>query len=660
VPRTGPARALIPTILAAASLAAAPNAVAGHETGDLDSLPRGKAEERALRAYETGRLGPEHAREHAIQRRHLRKRIARWQRLTPRQRRGILARDRARSQRIARRSVATGDPGEVGRWTTAPFRIPNYAIHSVVLPTGKILFWGYPPFINGSRTNDGLATLWDPSKGTGGAAFKPVPPPLVDNDGDGDLETAPIYCSGQSFLPSGEVLVAGGNLVWPSEDGDAYDQFAGSNRVFTFDPWQETWTEQPLMENGRWYPTQVELADGSTAIVSGYSEDPPGGQYNRDFEVFTPGAAPGSVGSIARYPSADSDTSTYPVLFSMPNGSVLMAGGAKDDSAVLNTQAMTWQLVGQLSRNRDAGTGTLLPGGSPSTALQIGGYDLDTTPAPGNFYPATTSSESIDGSAGAPAWRSENPLNVGRANMNTVLLPDGSMVVVGGGSGYAASGLAGYVTHPDGSARQVELWDPATRGWRLGPAQLEDRAYHSTAILLPDGRVMSAGDDFNPSVGGAFSSFDTAEIYSPPYLFRKGKRPRIRSAPAEVTWSQIFRVKVKRQKVKKKRAGAAAKKRGRRVKPARVTRAVLMAPDATTHGVEMQARHLDLRVVRTVKRRRWVGLDVVAPRSAGAAPPGFYMLFVLDARGKPSVARWVKVTADPAPVRKKKRKRKRR
>ena len=77
---------------------------------------------------------------------------------------------------------------------------------------------------------------------------------------------------------------------------------------------------------------------------------------------------------------------------------------------------------------------------------------------------------------------------------------------------------------------------PSTDSWLLGPAQQEDRTYHSTAVLLPDGRVFSAGDDHYPLEikGRSSASPTTAEIYSPPYLF-KGPRPQIDSAPSRWT-----------------------------------------------------------------------------------------------------------------------------
>ena len=141
------------------------------------------------------------------------------------------------------------------------------------------------------------------------------------------------------------------------------------------------------------------------------------------------------------------------------------------------------------------------------------------------------------------SWKGDSPLNVPRSYQNTVLLPDRSMVAVGGGVGESVAD-GKYAIDPNGRQRQVELYSPATGKWRLGPAQVEDRGYHSTAILLPDGRVWSAGDEKHPlEPGGGWALTDTAEIYSPPYLF-KGPRPRILTAPSQVSWGHEFTVHV--------------------------------------------------------------------------------------------------------------------
>ena len=485
-----------------------------------------------------------------------------------------------------------------------------------MLPTGKMLFWSYPftPSPEMDR-NEGRAALWDPSKGTGPAAFKTVTPPLIDVDADGTLEPAPIFCSGQSFLPNGALLVAGGTMRWP----EGPNQFLGSNIMHTFDPWSEQWITQPRVRRGRWYPSQVLLADGRTALLGGSTETPPGqSEGNTDLEIFTAPTSPSGVGSVAHFPSGDRFVDQYPHLFTLPNGNVLLAGPDRDDSAILTTAGFTWTNLGSASRHRIRGSAVLRPGGTngSSVVTQIGGYD------DGGDSAAVASTETIDAGAAGANWQPDSPLNVARANQNTVLLPDGSMVTVGGGSG--STPLYGdFETYADGRARQVELYDPVTNRWTLGPAQQEDRTYHSTALLLPDGRVVSAGDDFHPDATPPQenrSSSDTAEIYSPPYLFRKGKRPRIRQAPKRVPWNDKFGIRV-----------------GSKIK---VKRAVLVAPGATTHAADMHQRHLELRVLRRVKG---VGINVKAPPTAAVAPPGYYMLFVINRKGEPSVARWLQL-----------------
>ena len=152
---------------------------------------------------------------------------------------------------------------------------------------------------------------------------------------------------------------------------------------------------------------------------------------------------------------------------------------------------------------------------------------------------------------------------------------------------------------------------PPPASGRLGPAQDELRTYHSTALLLPDARVMSAGDD---GYGG--SSNDTAEVYEPPYLFR-GPRPTIVSAPAQVGYGETFTVDTSTD----------------------ATKAVLMAPAAVTHANDMSQRN-----VAAGGHRRPGG---AAHRDRAAvpalAPPTYYMLFVLNAAGVPSVAKFVRL-----------------
>ena len=224
-------------------------------------------------------------------------------------------------------------------------------------------------------------------------------------------------------------------------------------------------------------------------------------------------------------------------------------------------------------------------------------------------------------------------MHVGRSYGNVVQLPDGSLVAVGGGAGQRADGTDVNYTGGDERLKQVELLRPGIdTAWTLGPPQRKWRAYHSTALLLPDGRVLSAGDDYwhlgtqaRPQGG---SPMDVGEIYSPPYLFdgdQLAPRPLIEDAPVAVPYGAPFAIRVRD-----------------------AARAVLVAPGATTHGADSNQR---LVVLETLRTRDGVGVDVRAPSGPGAAPPGYYMLFVFDNAGTPSVARWVRVGADaPAPA----------
>src|SRR5438874_12786465 len=157
----------------------------------------------------------------------------------------------------------------------------------------------------------------------------------------------------------------------------------------------------------------------------------------------------------------------------------------------------------------------LLMGGTPCVF-----YDKGCT-----TYPTATA-EIIDLNSSSPAWSyTGSMVTGGRKLHNATLLPDGKVLVTGG-----SRGIEDPNTKPSDPAYASELWDPATGTWTTMASLTKIRSYHSIALLLPDGRVLSAGGTF----GGA-----SAEIYSPPYLF-KGSRPTITSAPASVGYGQSF------------------------------------------------------------------------------------------------------------------------
>ena len=500
--------------------------------------------EAQIRTAEELILGHEHAAEHAAARAAETKEMRRLSRLSPAKRERIARRERVQAKQFAA-ITAAAPANSVGRWTHAPFRIPHAAVNAAMLPTGKVLLWG-PPFPN-QPINRGNAALWDPSKGFASSAFKEVPPPRIDPDGPGPQGTdfAPLFCSGQSFLASGEVLVTGGNLVYPDQyPNDPYTDSPGLDRMFTFNPWTETWRQQPRMNQGRWYPGQVLLADGRSLTLSGYTEQSPGGKTNRDLEMFIPAAQPGGMGSLSLLASASRFTGLYPHLFVLPNKNVLLAGPYRGDSAVLRVSDFTWQNYGLMSRGRVGGNAVLNPappGLGSWRVTEIGGYDRNiVTPAGEHRAINTTETFNANPQVASQGWKPGASMTLRRSYQNTVLLPDGSMVAVGGGIGETPADEK-FAIDPNGRQRQVELYNPATDKWRLGPAQVEDRGYHSVALLMPSGKVWSAGDNKHPTQpGGGFSLTDTAELYSPPYLY-KGTRPEIVSAPSGLDWDRTSR-----------------------------------------------------------------------------------------------------------------------
>jgi hypothetical protein len=481
------------------------------------------------------------------------------------------------------------------------------------------------------------------------------------------------------LLADGRVLVVGGNLAYPIGGGGAGagagTGFKGGAWVMTFDPWTEQWTRyQDMQSGGRWYPTLTMLRDGRVLIVGGWDETggsetggdpdlPPTMANNQSVEIFDPATPPGGLATseLSRLPPDGPGQPTpfpdhrgiglYPHMFLLPDTTVAGAGGDKVlvagpgqwDSAIIDTSTGIWSDVFRqpyvdgvtvpLSSDRAWGTAWLEPSGPDGSrrVIMLGGSDSGAVaPGPGQSTPPLTSAEVLDLDDPAGGW-SVDPaleLNQGRAHFNSVLLPDGGVLTNGGGYGRRYDSL-----YADPVFR-AELLEPGAGGWREVGNEADARTYHSTSVLLPDGRVVSAGDDRDlpftrngtePVADHIQPANRTAQIWSPPYLF-DGPRPVITFAPQRVPYDAPFRVAVQGP-------------------PAAVTRAVLMRPGAVTHAVDMSQQAIFLDVTAQPD-----GLTMTAPLNATVAPPGYYMLFVLDAAGVPSVASWVRLDpAAPAP-----------
>ncbi len=478
--------------------------------------------------------------------------------------------------------VKSTAPSDIGSWAAPHTDATGVTgIHSVLLRTGKVLLWS--PYAKHSAPASAsqapsyeiqtMAAVYDPVTNTS---------VRVDPPDDGD-----VFCGAATILGDGTVLVVGGQDPYHGWYGSR-----GSAMVLLFNPITQKWSQAKPMAAGRWYPTVTELADGSAVIVGGRDVNARG---NNSIERVgpMPSVDPHVVGTM----KLDYQQDLYPNQFLLPNGHVFTFAG----SATNFLDPSTWRV--------DKGPVPLAPEFNYPNAVVLPitpGADIEMVVYGGkNKFAGTTTSISskIDLSSPTPKFTALRPMPQPRTNTNSVLLPDGTILVVGGNQ-------IDQFTNP---YLQSLLYDPVHDTWTPMASQALRRGYHSTAILLPDGRVLSAGDN-GPVVGGGGRNHE--EIYSPPYLFR-GDRPTIVSAPAAAKVGSTFAV----------------------VTAGEVANAVLISPAATTHATNMHQR-----MVRPVSVPAFGhGLVLTIPND-GSVPPGPYMLFALNANNIPSAAAWVMVS----------------
>ncbi len=474
--------------------------------------------------------------------------------------------------------VRSASPSVIGSWS-APFTPANAvtAVHMVLMDSGKILEWGVHYVTLKGDTYPSLqaiASVVDPVTHTA----RRVDPP-VDNN---------IFCGYATTLPDGRILVVGGL------DPDHGYSGMGVPIVLTFDPVTETWAVAPPMHQGRWYPSLMHLADGRAVAIGGHA----GGARNvpnNDIEVIPTDVSVPQV--VAQY-KVGAGEDMYPSEFQLPNGQIFSI--VSNRTNYIDT--VTWTITpgpALVANQYTYPNGTILPltPGGDFVVQLTGGR----SGGPQTNWPGTATSERIDLSAAKPAWHAMTPMPQARTNTNTVLLPDGTMLVVGGNQ----SGNFNLGTY------QALQYLPGTDTWNVMAAQAKRRAYHSTAVLLPDGTVLSGGDN-----GGGVGGGPALEVYSPPYLFA-GSRPHILSAAGTASRGGTLAVTT----------------------DVPVQTLELIAPGAATHATDLEQRLVQLPYTANT------ATDLVATLpSDNTLPPGPYMLFAVTATGVPSVATWVLVS----------------
>jgi hypothetical protein len=571
------------------------------------------------------------------------------------------------------------------------------AVHAVLLPNGKVLYFGgsqhiYDPTlhsVNDPRLDN--TRLWNPQ--TGQVEKIESPHPLYD-----------LFCCGHSFLADGKLLVAGGTSGYPPPPPDFHhEHYRGTRRASLFDPnitqgnpWitAQEMNVDPANDSGainddgthgsggRWYPTLLMMGDGRIAAFGGHPEEADTRHSNYTVEAF--GFTPSPIGAwtvVSEEPRAVISASgelripeIFPRAHLLPNGRIFiacLADGKSYSWDPYNRRASAesgWETIasfrtpltnpgdpstwndtyfdnGRLNYSRTffAWSSVLLPllpeEGYNARVLVVGrlqpyiinlGRRNDPWPpnsqwqrtAPRDtsnpilFMPSPHRPQQIpepEPGPGRDPIRYTNHPGM-RQQCFSILMPDATVLVVGG-STTNPSDWSGY--YFDG-VLLPEIYDPSQGRWKtLGTAAIVPRVYHGVALLLPDGRVWTAGS--NPWGDGQPSDYEhRIEIFEPWYFDQP--RPSITRLPEFVKHGQSFELVTPHANI--------------------IRRVALIHAGSVTHGFNFDQRYIGLEFNLVAPDR----LSIKAPPDAWVAPPGYYLVFISNEAGIPSEGRFIRIS----------------
>lgn len=477
---------------------------------------------------------------------------------------------------------------ELGAW-------PFIALHANVLPNGRVLTYGTP--VGSGDLTVPVYDEWDPAQGFSAGSHRLIQNTTGGNGGD----YADSFCSISKLMSNGVLLIVGGN----SADDTSY--WDTNTATFGVAPTPLTYP--------RWYASVVRLADGRVVTVGG---EVPGyedahltpddnSQISITPEIYTEGVGWSVLagGTSASAYGARDNRWWYPKAYLMPNGNVF--GISHDVLWTLNPVGTgSTRVVGRLSTSNKGISATSVMYDKGKILIAGGGQRVGTDITLGSRV-ATT----IDINEATPVIRRTGDMRVGRNWATAAVLPDGKVLLLGGSRRGNQGGNDGI--------KSGEIWNPATGVWTLTAQASENRLYHSTAALLPDGSVLTAGD-------GPEDDVTSGQVFYPPYLFTRSStgavswatRPNILSASTTPGYgkSVIYKAPV-----------------GQTI--ASVS-AISLA--AVTHSHNSDQRRVPLQFSQTQQDVR-----VVYPTQAALLPPGYYQLHLVNTAGVPSVGSIIEI-----------------
>jgi len=362
--------------------------------------------------------------------------------------------------------------------------------------------------------------------------------------------------------------------------------------------------------HGRWYPTSTELGDGRIMTTSGLDEN---GNTNNTSEIYTVGQGwggeiPGTAGGLGSF---NFEFPLYPRMHLLPTGQVFYSAPSSAtvvfDPSTQSWSFLAWTIYGGPVAERTYGSSVLLP------LTPANNYDPKVM-IMGGDNPATNTTEIIDLGQITPSWVQGPPMSQARVEMEATLLPNGKIFVSGGSAEDENASTASLTS---------ELYDPVANTFSAAGLNTYARLYHNVQLLLPDGSVFMAGG--NPAQGVYEKHI---ELYKPPYLFNAdgsmATRPSITSAPSSVTYGSTFTVQTP---------------------SADIASAIFIKLGSVTHSFDMDQRFVGLSFTSSSG-----SLNITVPSNSNLLPPGYYMLFLVNSAGVPSIAKFVHVSGALAPV----------
>jgi YVTN family beta-propeller protein len=483
-----------------------------------------------------------------------------------------------------------------GMWSaTQPW--PENGLHATLLPTGKVLTYGTTQYAD--EQNGRNYDLWTPSLGFGPASHIT----------SFDATRYDSFCSTAAYLPDGRLMISGGNAN------------LGSSLITptSFDVAKDTAT----LADQRWYATMLTLPDGRPIVVGGmdpYQEgmkDAPdaaiaNGIVSMTPELYTPGVGWRTLTGAKSRDAFGPDylRASFPHTWVAPNG-LLFGISAEtmwslDPNAASGAGVLTalGKFKGPASTTLPVNVGTLSSAVmfAPGKVLQVGGNGYFN----GDGLPASNMATIVDINGASPVLTETTPMSYARRFPNTVVLPNGNVLVTGG-TQMANNGGTDAVY-------AAEIWNPATGTWTVGASAAQIRVYHAISLLLPNGTVLTEG-------GGAPGPVNNknAEVYYPPYLFttvngvaQLATRP-VMSGISALAFNHGDSAQVEM------------------TTSAPIARVVLLGNSTVTHSFNTTQRFIPLTYTQNGDQ-----LSVALPSSPNLAPPGYYQIVALDANGVPS------------------------